>query len=88
VGISEVQAELGPGFSYDDGFPDKVGHWSNYHDRLDPVALDAHLGNDSKKNGTNSINGVRVSNSGLWRHTATEYLAQTAFVQNLKDLLF
>ena len=87
LGLSEVQAELGPGFSFEDGFPEKVSHWTNYFDRLDPVALDANLGNDFKKNGLQAIQDVKVVNSGAWRHTATDYLAQKVFVQKLKDLL-
>ena len=88
LGVSEVQSELGPGFSFKDGYPEKVEHWSNYFDRLDPVALDAKLANDFKKNGEEVIHDVQVYNSGRWRHTATDYLAQADFVQTLKDLLF
>ena len=87
LGLSEVQSELGPGFSFNDGYPTKVKSWSNYYDRLDPVALDARLANDYRQDDEGVIEDVRVSNSGLWRHTATDYLAQDSFVDTLAKLL-
>ena len=87
LGLSEVQSELGPGFSFNDGYPRKVKSWSNYCDRLDPVALDAKLANDYKRNGEEVVSDVRVVNRGLWRHTATDYLAQDSFLDSLTKLL-
>ena len=87
LGLSEVQNELEPGFSFNDGYASKAGSWSNFFDRLDPVALDANLSNDYKQNGIQIIDDQRVVNNGLWRHTATDYLAQNDFVDLLGNML-
>lgn len=81
LGLQEAQdvlRRLGPGTRL--AVPECVDRWLNVAERLDPVALDAHLGNDYPANGR----GVRVEDhTGLminpdWRtnpHSSTGYLS-------------
>ncbi len=76
LGISEVQDNLEPEYTREDGFPTiKIqGLWSNVFDRLDPVAFDAHLANDYKQKGQQIVLDQRVTNKGKWRHSIDKYL--------------
>lgn len=90
LGLDEVQDRLQPGWSRADGFPHErlAGRWVNLFDRLDPVCgFDPELGNDYRRSGAGAVTDQAVSNSGAWRHSATKYLRQPAFVQALRDLL-
>lgn len=90
LGLDEVQDKLQPGWSRPDGFPHErlVGRWVNLFDRLDPVCgFDPELRNDYRRGGADLVTDHAVSNSGAWRHSATKYLRQPAFVQALRDLL-
>lgn len=90
LGLDEVQDRLQPGWSRADGFPHErlAGRWVNLFDRLDPVCgFDPELGNDYRRSGAEAVTDQAVSNSGAWRHSATKYLRQPAFVQVLRNLL-
>lgn len=89
LGISEIHDNYDPPYSKDSAWPDATlrGEWSNYFDRLDPVALDARLANDYLSNGQERLVDTQVQNSGAWKHSATKYLAQPEFCQTLKNSL-
>lgn len=90
LGLDEVQDQLQPGWSRDDGFPSQRlrGQWHNLFDRLDPVCgFDAELANDYQRSGERTVIDTAVGNSGAWRHSATKYLRQPAFVQTLRGML-
>jgi subtilisin family serine protease len=72
LGLDEVQDHVGQPLRR----PRGVAAWTNFADRLDPVALDGDLANDTRPKG--DVVDVAVSNSGLNRHEALEYLAQPA----------
>lgn len=76
LGLDEVQDNLKPGWSREDGFPSlKVkGSWVNVFDRLDPVALDARLANDYRRNGEAVVIDQQQTNAGQWRHSIEKYL--------------
>jgi hypothetical protein len=89
LGISEVYDNFSPGYVSTNAFPsDKVsGTWVNVCDRLDPVALDAHLANDYKQDGNEVVIDERVKNTGKWRHSSHKYYAQQLLCDHLRDLL-
>lgn len=90
LGLDEVQDKLQPGWSRDNGFPHERlrGQWFNLFDRLDPVCgFDPKLANDYRLAGAGKVVDQAVVNPGAWRHSATKYLRQPAFVQALRGLL-
>jgi hypothetical protein len=90
LGLDEVQDKLQPGWSRPDGFPHEHlrGGWCNLFDRLDPVCgFDVDLANDYRRGGAGVVQDRPVVNTGAWRHSATKYLRQPAFVQALRGLL-
>lgn len=90
LGLDEIQDQLKPGWSRADGFPREHvrERWFNLFDRLDPVCgFDPQLGNDYRRGGQPAVIDQVVSNPGAWRHSATKYLRQPAFVQALRSLL-
>src|ERR1044071_5283390 len=90
LGLDEIQDQLQPGWSREDGFPGvKVtGKWFNLFDRLDPVCgFDAQLANDYRRGGREQIEDIVVQNGGAWRHSATKYLRQPQFAAALRELL-
>jgi hypothetical protein len=78
LGIDEVQDQLKPEWTREDGYPSgKVGKgWANVYDRLDPVAFDAGLDNDFMQGGDQVVQDQRVTNKGKWRHSIHKYLSQ------------
>ncbi len=90
LGLDEIQDQLQPGWSRADGFPHErvADRWFNLFDRLDPVCgFDPELANDYRRGGQDTVLDQAVMNSGAWRHSATKYLRQPAFVQALRGLL-
>jgi hypothetical protein len=90
LGLDEVQDQLQPGWSREDGFPGVAvtGKWFNLFDRLDPVCgFDAQLANDYRRSGREQIEDIPVQNDGVWRHSATKYLRQPRFTAALRQLL-
>jgi hypothetical protein len=90
LGIDEIQDQLQPGWSRDDGFPhERVrDRWFNLFDRLDPVCgFEPELANDYRRRDRSTVLDQVVMNSGAWRHSATKYLRQPAFQQALSSLL-
>ena len=89
LGISEVYDNFKPHYSANNAFPsDKLsGNWVNVYDRLDPVAFDARISNDYRKNGNQVILDQRVHNKGVWRHSSHKYYGQKALCDHLKTLL-
>ena len=89
LGISEVYDNFKPDYDKQDAFPStKIGgDWVNVYDRLDPVAFDARIANDYRKNGQKVIIDQRVHNSGRWRHSSYKYYGQKALCDHLKKLL-
>lgn len=89
LGLSEVQDNFDPPHRRASAFPDNAirNDWSNFFDRLDPVALDAQLANDYLNGGNSVITDVRVKNGGVWRHNIVSYLRQPNFAKTLKHAL-
>ncbi len=90
LGLDEVQDQLQPGWSRDNGFPSErvAGGWTNLFDRLDPVCgFDPQLANDFRKGGANAVEDVAVQNDGAWRHSITKYLRQREVCRVLRSLL-
>lgn len=90
LGLDEIQDQMQPGWSRAEGFPhERVrDRWFNLFDRLDPVCgFDPELGDDYGRGGAPTVIDQVVTNSGAWRHSATKYLRQPAFVQALRSLL-
>jgi hypothetical protein len=90
LGLDEIQDKMKPGWSRDDGFPhERVGdRWFNLFDRLDAVCgSDPELANDFQRSARPVVIDQPVSNHGVWRHSATKYLENPAFVQALSSLL-
>ena len=89
LGISEVFDNFDPKYTSNNAFPsEKVsGDWVNVYDRLDPVAFDARISNDYRKNGAEVITDQRVHNSGMWRHSGHKYFGQQLLCNHLRTLL-
>jgi hypothetical protein len=89
LGIREVQDEL---VAVDAGargvdFPAaKVRRWVNIYDPLDPVAAAApRLAGDFRAVDGKSIQDIKESNWGSWRHTSTHYFAGAQFRRVLRE---
>ena len=89
LGLSEVHDNFDPDYHKHDAFPsEKVGgDWVNVYDRLDPVAFDARIANDYRKDGHEVVIDQKVKNSGKWRHSSYKYYGQEALCNHLKLLL-
>lgn len=83
LGIREVEDELVAidAASGDVDFPAaKVNRWINVYDPLDPVAgASPRLSEDYAAVGGKSVEDIKESNWGSWRHTITHYFAGTEF---------
>lgn len=90
LGLDEIQDQMQPEWNRDNGFPHEHvrGRWYNLFDRLDPVCgFDPELANDYRNANAETVLDQAVGNPGAWRHSATKYLRQPAFVQALRTLL-
>ena len=89
LGLSEVQDQLKPEWSRDDGYPDKLqGPWVNVYDRLDPVAgFDPDLAKEYQRNGTHAVEDVHEPNEGSWRHSIVKYLRGVKLRERLGGML-
>lgn len=81
LGISEVRAELVAVGQEETDFPaEKLDHWINIYDPLDPICgADPRFANDYRAVGGKSVQDIRESNWGRWRHSITHYLAGSRF---------
>ena len=79
LGVREVQQELIAVDAKDVDFPAaKLRRWVNIYDPLDPVAgADPKLANDYAAVDGKSVEDLKESNWGSWRHTITHYFAGT-----------
>jgi len=78
LGMDEIQDMLAPGYSDNDGYPSTKlrGDWHNVYDPLDIVSSPyPNIFNDFLDNGKVRADDIVQSNSGLWRHSMTKYLA-------------
>jgi hypothetical protein len=88
LGLSEIQDQMRPEYTTQDGFPDKVEDWSNFSDRLDPVCgADPKIANDYRRKGTEVISDGIVKNDGWFRHPVTKYLRQTSLQATVRSVL-
>lgn len=89
LGLDEVQDKLKPGWSRNDGWPERAGTaWVNVYDRLDPVAgFDPVLHNDYRQDGQERVQDINEQNSGRWRHNITKYLGGERLRAALSELL-
>lgn len=90
LGLDEIQDQMQPEWNRDNGLPHEHvrGRWYNLFDRLDPVCgFDPELANDYRNANAETVLDQAVCNPGAWRHSATKYLRQPAFVQALRTLL-
>lgn len=81
LGIQEVQDELVAAGRATVDFPSAtLRRWVNVYDPLDPVCgADPILSNDYAEAAGRSVEDVRESNWGSWRHTITHYFAGKTF---------
>jgi len=79
LGVTEVQEQLlAKGKSKVD-FPSGLGRWINVYDPLDPVCGADPRFNDYIPFEGRSVQDVKESNWGSWRHTITHYFAGRKF---------
>jgi hypothetical protein len=81
LGIREVQDELiSPHAGHVDFPAEKLQHWVNIYDPLDPVCgADPKLANDYREVDGRKVVDVKESNWGNWRHSISHYLAGIEF---------
>jgi endonuclease I len=90
LGLDEVQDELQPGWSRQDGYPSQklAGSWVNVFDRLDPVAgFDAYLANDYLEQGSPRVTDIHEPNFGRWRHDIAKYFRGAQLRNALRQTL-
>jgi len=88
LGLDEIQDQLRPEWTRNDGFPAKLGHWTNVFDRLDPVCgLDPRLANDFRQGGQKVIEDIHEPNHGWFRHPIEKYLRGPRLRRALKRAL-
>jgi hypothetical protein len=90
LGLDEIQDQMKPQWSRDDGFPQERvgGGWTNLFDRLDPVCgFDPAFANDYRKARAAVVEDVAVQNDGAWRHSIVKYLRQPAVCRALRAAL-
>jgi hypothetical protein len=89
LGIREVEDELIAVDADDVDFPAaRLGRWINVYDPLDPVCgADPRLADDYRAVGGKSVQDIKESNWGSWRHTITHYFAGTRFRAELAKAL-
>ncbi|WP_020183302.1 hypothetical protein [Methylotenera sp. 1P/1] len=89
LGITEVQEELKALDAEKIDFPsDKLNHWINIYDPLDPICgLDPRLNNDYQQVNSKSVIDIKESNWGSWRHNISHYLSGKLLRDQLKSNL-
>ncbi|TBA50487.1 lipase family protein [Rhizobium ruizarguesonis] len=90
LGFDEIQDELRPSWSREDGYPSKtvLNSWINVFDRLDPVdGFDPFISDDYMLAGKPAVKDIEVTNEGAWRHSILQYLSQDAVRNALVDML-
>lgn len=89
LGIREVQQELLAKDNEQIDFPAAtLGRWINIYDPLDPICgADPKFANDYRSVAGKSVEDIKESNWGKWRHTITHYLAGTQLRQHLTQAL-
>lgn len=89
LGLDEVQDQLRPEWTREDGFPHKAGTaWVNVYDRLDPVAgLEPRFANDYRRSGMEIVRDINEQNYGRWRHNISKYLEGNELRLALANLL-
>lgn len=86
LGLSEVQHNLRPEWSRDDGFPAALSRWVNVADRLDPVcSADPLIAGDYRRNREKVVEDRVVDNRGVMRHPAGKYLRQTVVQEAVRQ---
>ena len=88
LGLSEIQDQMGPEWTKDNGFPAKVGAWMNFADGLDPVCgADPKLANEYQRKKDPVVDDVMVTNNGLFRHPVSKYMRQKSFQDAVRAAL-
>jgi hypothetical protein len=89
LGRHEIPDELQPGWTLDDGYPDRVlSRWVNVFDRLDPVVgVYPHLKYLYRRHGEETVVDVNEQNWGRWRHDISKYLHGEELRRHLADAL-
>jgi len=87
LGVQEVQDELVAAGRKTVDFPSTaLRRWVNVYDPLDPVCgSDPVLSNDFAAAAGRSVEDVKESNWGSWRHTITHYFAGKTFRTRLAE---
>jgi pimeloyl-ACP methyl ester carboxylesterase len=90
LGLDEVQDELRPEWTREDGYPRHglKGLWANVYDRFDPVCgFDPVLTGDFKRGSLEIVEDINEQNWGKWRHDITKYLAGPKLRARLQKML-
>jgi hypothetical protein len=90
LGLDEVQDQLQPEWSREDGYPRHRldGPWANVYDKFDPVCgFDPVLADDYKRGSLEIVEDINEQNWGKWRHDITKYLAGPKLRARLQKML-
>lgn len=86
LGMSEIQDNLRPEWSKDDGFPSGLPRWVNVVDRLDPVCVaDPFIANDYLRQREQVVVDEAVNNGGLMRHPSGKYFRQPVVQEAIRE---
>jgi hypothetical protein len=86
LGMSEIQHNMRPEWSKEDGYPGELPNWVNVVDRLDPVCVaDPIIANDYMRNKTSVVVDEVVSNGGVMRHPSGKYFRQAVVQEAVRE---
>ncbi len=86
LGMSEIQHNMRPEWSKDDGYPGELPRWVNVVDRLDPVCVaDPIIANDYMRKKAAVVVDEVVSNGGVMRHPSGKYFRQTVVQDAVRE---
>jgi hypothetical protein len=86
LGMSEIQHNMRPEWSKEDGYPGELPRWVNVVDRLDPVCVaDPIITNDYMRQKTSVVVDEVVSNGGVMRHPSGKYFRQVVVQEAVRE---
>jgi hypothetical protein len=86
LGMSEIQHNMRPEWSKEDGYPGELPRWVNVVDRLDPVCVaDPIIANDYMRKKASVVVDEVVANGGVMRHPSGKYFRQAVVQEAVRE---
>jgi hypothetical protein len=86
LGMSEIQHNMRPEWSKENGYPGELPRWVNVVDRLDPVCVaDPIIANDYMRKKASVVVDEVVANGGVMRHPSGKYFRQAVVQEAVRE---